>query len=42
MVDNLFDAVIIGASAIGNRTAKLIAGNGHNVLLIEDSIACSF
>jgi len=36
MVDKLFDAVVIGASAIGSRTAKLIAGNGHNVLLIEE------
>jgi geranylgeranyl reductase family protein len=36
MVDNLFDAVVIGASAIGSRTAKLIAGNGYNVLVIEE------
>jgi len=36
MVDNLFDAIVIGASAIGSRIAKLIADSGHNVLLIEE------
>ncbi len=36
MVDNLFDAVVIGASAIGSRTAKLIADSGCNVLSIEE------
>ncbi len=32
----MYDAVVIGASAIGSRTAGLIADNGRNVLLIEE------
>jgi geranylgeranyl reductase family protein len=32
----MYDVTIIGASAIGSRTAKLIADNGYDVLLIEE------
>lgn len=32
----MYDVAVIGGSAIGSRTAKLIADGGHDVLLIEE------
>jgi len=32
----MYDVTIIGASAIGSRTARLVADSSHNVLLIEE------
>lgn len=32
----MYDAVVIGGSAIGSRTASLIANSGYKVLLIEE------